>query len=198
MTRPSGRLPLRPAADVLQPVARRRETEALHGPVGYHQCTFPSQCCCRPTHGLSWCFRIQGLGGFHPVPWYNSNCTKERSSRTIQVPGTAWIPSSPRPLKHQLSPCVDCDKVRPSSPGGNSGGVAAVKLRPDGHFRFTSTERGSPSFRLSLVIQTHLLHTPPCLQALRRKIRSPLIQPNVLRNRSSLASTCVAAGVQGA
>ena len=57
------------------------------------------------THGLSWCFRIQGLGGFHPVPWYNSNCTKERSSRTIQVPG--WNPPSPRPLKHQLSPCVD-------------------------------------------------------------------------------------------
>ena len=21
---------------------------------------------------MSWGFRIQGLGGFHPVPWYNS------------------------------------------------------------------------------------------------------------------------------
>ena len=63
------------------------------------------------THGLSWGFRIQGLGGFHPVPWYNSNCTKERSSRTIQVPGTGWNQPSPRPLKHQLRPCSGCAPI---------------------------------------------------------------------------------------
>ena len=64
------------------------------------------------THVLSWCFRIQGLGGFHPVPWYNSNCTKERSSRTIQVPGTGWIPPSPWILKPHFSPCVDSHNPR--------------------------------------------------------------------------------------
>ena len=47
------------------------------------------------------------MAPFHPVPWYNSNCTKEMSSRTIQVPGTGWNPPTPRPLKHQLSPCVE-------------------------------------------------------------------------------------------
>ena len=44
--------------------------------------------CYESTAGLSWCFKIQELGGFHPVPWYNSNYTKERSSSTSQVPVT--------------------------------------------------------------------------------------------------------------
>ena len=64
-------------------------------------------CLVQTTHGLICASRIHGLGGFHPVPWYNSNCTKERSSRTIQVPGTGWNPPSLGPLKAQISPCVD-------------------------------------------------------------------------------------------
>ena len=63
-------------------------------------------CLVQTTHGLICAFRIHGLGGFHPVPWYNSNCTKERSSRTIQVPGSGWNPPSPRPLKAPFSPSV--------------------------------------------------------------------------------------------
>ena len=72
------------------------------------------------THGLSWCLRGLGLGGFHPVPWYNSNCTKERSSRTIQVPGRIHpVPDSRNPnsvrawlhLKAGATGAVQCKQV---------------------------------------------------------------------------------------
>ena len=76
------------------------------------------------THGLKGALRSQG-GGEIPPPLYNSNCTKERSSSTSQVPATiavaGWIwlwfklictrnwvnPPSPRPLKAPYSPSVD-------------------------------------------------------------------------------------------
>ena len=50
--------------------------------------------CGQATHGLRCGFRIQGLGGFHPVPSYNSNCTKDRSSSTRQPPATLALSSS--------------------------------------------------------------------------------------------------------
>ena len=45
------------------------------------------------THGLRCGFRIQGLGGFHPVHSYNLNCTKESSSSTSHVPATLALSS---------------------------------------------------------------------------------------------------------
>ena len=48
-----------------------------------------------PTHGLKCAFRSQEGGRFCTPPRYNSNCTKERSSSTSQVPATiavaGWI-----------------------------------------------------------------------------------------------------------
>ena len=41
-------------------------------------------------------FQESGGGDSPPSPRYNSNCTKERASRTIPVPGTGWNPPSPR------------------------------------------------------------------------------------------------------
>ena len=58
------------------------------------------------THGLSWCLRGLGLGGFHPVPgtWI---VREDLSSVQFELyQGTGWNPPSPWILKHQLSPCV--------------------------------------------------------------------------------------------
>ena len=57
---------------------------------------------------------LRSQSGVQFNPRYNSNCIKERSSSTIQVPatiktvpGTVLNPPTPRTLKHQLSPSVD-------------------------------------------------------------------------------------------
>ena len=60
-------------------------------------------------HALSWCFRIQGLGGFHPVPLYTLGTIQIVPRRGPPVQSKyqgLGDPPSPRPLKHQLSPCV--------------------------------------------------------------------------------------------
>ena len=47
----------------------------------------------KKTHGPKGAFRIQGLGGIHPVHSYNLNCTKESSSSTSHVPATLALSS---------------------------------------------------------------------------------------------------------
>ena len=76
------------------------------------------------------------------VIWYNSNCTKERFCRTIQVPGTGWNQPCPRPLKHQLSPCVDCTRFSKPWDGSN--------------LQYKLTD----AFNSYAVI--HITRTPPC------------------------------------
>ena len=73
----------------------------------------------------------RGGGEIPPPPRYNSNCTKEsppvqarcqRPLKTIKtVPGTVLNTPTPRTLKHQLSPCVDCQSVLARTPGSNFG-----------------------------------------------------------------------------
>ena len=94
---------------------------------------------------------VQGGGENPPPPPYNSNCTKERSSSTSQVPatiavsgwiwlwyklictvpglsgshpGTGWNPPSPRPLKAPFSP------VTLREPGAAPGPAPGAPGRP--------------------------------------------------------------------
>ena len=57
------------------------------------------------THGLSWCLRGLGLGGFHPGTWIVREDLSLVQFELYQ--GTGWNPPSPWILKHQLSPCVE-------------------------------------------------------------------------------------------